>query len=150
MVVQGRGSHVFSLLFGGVGSDGGRVGSNSGLESQLGLGFGSADEGLEDLLVGGFEDDVAACGVGEALKDSVLLRLDVEAVAKLINKHVGAEVLERELELLEAVVDRDLDGDGGIRTGGVAGVMAWSRHDGLCWKVFDRRMCGTRVSPRWR
>jgi hypothetical protein len=52
--------------------------------------------------------------------------------AYLINQHVGAKVLEGELELLEAVVDRDLDGDGGVGTGAVAGVMAWSRHDGLC------------------
>lgn len=120
--------HVFDLLLG----DGGRVGSNSGLEPQLGLCFGSADEGLEDLLVGRLEDDVSACRIGEALEDSVLLGLDVEAVAKLINQHVGAKVLERELELLEAVVDGDLDGDGGIGSGAVAGVMAWSRHDGWC------------------
>jgi len=133
LVILSRG-HVFGCLLGGVGSDGGWVGSNSGLESQLGLGFGSTDESLEDLLVGGFEDDVAACGVGEALEDSVLLGLDVEAVAKLINKHVGAEVLEGEFELLEAVVDRDLNGDGGIGTGAVAVVMAWSRHDGLCFE----------------
>ena len=52
--------------------------------------------------------------------------------AYLINKHVRAEVLERELELLETVVDRDLDGDGGIGTGAVACVMTWSRHDGWC------------------
>ena len=52
--------------------------------------------------------------------------------AYLINKHVRAEVLEGKLELLEAVVDRDLDGDGGIRSGTVACVMAWSRHDGWC------------------
>ena len=82
MVILSRG-HVFGCLLGGVGSDGGWVGSNSGLEPQLGLCFGSADEGLEDLLVCRLEDDVAACGVGEALEDSVLLGLDVEAVAKL-------------------------------------------------------------------
>jgi len=75
--------HVFSLLLGGFGSDGSRVGSDSGLEPQLGLGFGSADESLEDLLVCRLEDDVATCGVGEALEDSVLFGLDVEAVAKL-------------------------------------------------------------------
>ena len=55
-------------------------------------------------------------------------------LAYLINQHVCTEVLERELELLEAVVDRDLDGDGGIWTGAVAVVMAWSRHDGLCFE----------------
>jgi len=82
LAILGR-SHVFGLLLGNVGSDGGWVGSDSSLEPQLGLCFGGADEGLEDLLVGGFKDDVAACRVGEALKDSVLLGLDVEAVAKL-------------------------------------------------------------------
>ena len=33
----------------------------------------------------------------------------------LINEHVHPEVPKRELELLEAVVDRDLDGDQGVR-----------------------------------
>ena len=51
-------------------------------------------------------------------------------LAYLINKHVCTEVLERQLELLEAVVDGDLDGDGSIRAGIVADVMAWSSHDG--------------------
>jgi hypothetical protein len=82
LAVLGR-RHVFGLLLGDFGSDGGWVGSNSGLEPQLGLCFGSADEGLEDLLVCRLEDDVAACGVGEALEDSVLFGLDVEAVAEL-------------------------------------------------------------------
>jgi hypothetical protein len=50
----------------------------------------------------------------------------------LINQHVCTEILERELELLQAVVDRDLDGNGSIRTGVVANVIAWSRHDGGC------------------
>ena len=61
----------------------GEVGSDSGLEPQLGLGFGSANESLEDLWVVGLKDDVAASRVGEALEDSVLLGLDIEAVAKL-------------------------------------------------------------------
>lgn len=69
--------------------------------------------------------------------------------AYLVNKHVGAKVLERELELLEAIVDRDLDGNGSIGTGAVARVMAWIRHDGLCWvgsvRSVDRWMCGTRA-----
>jgi len=38
----------------------GEVGSDGGLEPQLGLGFGSANEGLEDLWVVGLKDDVAA------------------------------------------------------------------------------------------
>jgi len=53
-------------------------------------------------------------------------------LAYLINKHVCTEVLQRELELLQAVVDGDLDGDGSIRAGIVANVMAWRRHDGGC------------------
>ena len=53
-------------------------------------------------------------------------------LAYLINQHVCTEVLERQLELLEAVVDGDLDGDGSIGAGVVADVMAWSRHDGRC------------------
>jgi hypothetical protein len=56
-------------------------------------------------------------------------------LAYLINQHVCTEVLERELELLQAVVDRDLDSDRGIRAGVVADVMAWSRHDGCCCEV---------------
>jgi len=51
-------------------------------------------------------------------------------LAYLINQHVCTEVLERELELLEAVVDGDLDSDGSIGAGVVADVMAWSSHDG--------------------
>ena len=53
-------------------------------------------------------------------------------LAYLINKHVCTEVLERQLELLQAVVDRDLDGDRGIGAGVVADMMTWSRHDGRC------------------
>ena len=53
-------------------------------------------------------------------------------LAYLINQHVCTEVLERQLELLQAVVDGDLDGDGSIWAGVVADVMAWSRHDGEC------------------
>lgn len=49
----------------------------------------------------------------------------------LINQNVGTEILERQFELFEAVVDGDLDGDGSIRAGVVAGVMARSRHDGM-------------------
>lgn len=59
------------------------IGSDGGLESELGLGLCGTNEGLEDLRVGGFEDDVAASGVGEALEDSLLFGLDVQAVAKL-------------------------------------------------------------------
>ena len=54
-------------------------------------------------------------------------------LAYLINQHVCTEVLERQLELLEAVVDGDLDGDGSVRAGVVADMMAWSRHDG--WRL---------------
>jgi len=53
-------------------------------------------------------------------------------LAYLINQHVCTEVLERQLELLQAVVDGDLDGDGSIRASVVANVMTWSRHDGRC------------------
>lgn len=53
-------------------------------------------------------------------------------LAYLINQHVCTEVLERQLEFLQAVVDGDLDGDGSIGAGVVADVMAWSRHDGGC------------------
>ena len=53
-------------------------------------------------------------------------------LAYLINQHVCTEVLERQLELLQAVVDGDLDGDGSVGAGVVANVMAWSRHDGGC------------------
>jgi hypothetical protein len=56
-------------------------------------------------------------------------------LAYLINQHVCTEVLERKLELLQTVVDRDLDSDGGIRAGIVADVMARSRHDGCCCEV---------------
>jgi hypothetical protein len=61
---------------------------------------------------------------------------EVQAIrlAYLINQHVCPEILERELELLQTVVDRDLDSDGGIRAGVVADMMAWSRHDG-CWML---------------
>jgi hypothetical protein len=38
----------------------GEVGSDGGLEPQLRLGFGGANEGLEDLWVVGLKDDVAA------------------------------------------------------------------------------------------
>lgn len=48
----------------------------------------------------------------------------------LINQNVGTEVLERQFELFEAVVDGDLDGDGSIGAGVIADVMAWSGHDG--------------------
>jgi len=78
--------------------------------------------------------------------------------AYLVNKHVGAKVFEGELELLEAVVDRDLDGNGSIGSGAVAGVMTWIRHDGWCCdgsvRSVDRWMCVTRAdlqaSPEWR
>ena len=54
-------------------------------------------------------------------------------LAHLINQHVSAEVFERKLELLEAVVDRDLDSDWSLGAGIIAGMMAWSRHgDGSC------------------
>lgn len=33
----------------------------------------------------------------------------------LIRQHVGTEVLERQLQLLEVLVHRDLDGDEGVR-----------------------------------
>lgn len=59
------------------------VRSHGSLEPELRLSLCGTDEGLEDLRIGGFEDDVAAGGVGEALEDSLLFGLDVEAVAKL-------------------------------------------------------------------
>ena len=66
-------------------------------------------------------------------------------LAYLINQHVCTEVLERQLELLQAVVDGDLDGDGSIRAGVIADVMAWSRHDGGC-EVGGVMWCVVRLS----
>lgn len=68
---------------------------------------------------------------GEASKRSQPWPGEQVRLTHLINQNVGTEILERELELLEAVVDGDLDGDKGVRAGVVASVMARSRHDGL-------------------
>ena len=60
-----------------------REGTDGGLETQLELRLRSANEGLEDLRLGGVERDVAAGRVGEALEDDRLLGLDIEKVAEL-------------------------------------------------------------------
>jgi hypothetical protein len=75
---------------------------------------------------------------------------EVQAIrlAYLINQHVCPKVLERELELLQTVVDRDLDSDGGIRAGVVADMMAWSRHDGCCCEVARVVRCVVREVHR--
>lgn len=53
-------------------------------------------------------------------------------LAYLLDKHVRAEVLQRQLQLLEtAVVEGNFDGDGSVRTS-VRGVMAGGRHDEKC------------------
>lgn len=50
----------------------------------------------------------------------------------LINQHIRAKVLKRELQLLEAIVDGDLDGDKGVRRDILAVVVTRSSHDVRC------------------
>ena len=80
---------------------------------------------MENMCVD--EDAVELEHLGSRQSELQCIRL-----AYLINQHVGTEVLERELKLLEALVDRDLNGDGGIGAGVVADMMTWSRHGGRC------------------
>lgn len=47
--------------------------------------------------------------------------------AYLINQHIRTEVPQRQLQLLEAVVERDLDGDEGVGRDDV-GVLSRGRH----------------------
>lgn len=64
------------------------------------------------------------------VKSFSLVRLSFQIrLTYLIDENVGTKVLERQLELLQAVVDGDFDGDGSIRAGIIASVMARSGHD---------------------
>ena len=64
---------------------------NGSLKTKLQLGLSSADESLEDLWVVWVERDKAARGVGEALEDDGLLRLDGEDVAELESDRVSSD-----------------------------------------------------------
>ena len=48
----------------------------------------------------------------------------------LVNKHVGPQILEWKLELLQAVVDRNLNSDKGVRRDILTVMMTRCGHDG--------------------
>lgn len=55
-----------------------------------------------------------------------------------IRQHVRPEVPQRQLELLQAVVDRDLDGDECVLRDGVGAALGWGSHGGgRVWHVVE-------------
>ena len=138
---------------------------DGGLETQLQLGLGGADESLEDLGVVWVEGDEAAGGVREALEDDVLIWLDAENVTELpltisafdvpatlvlspwsgsacgrddvtylIRQRLRPQITQRQLDLLQAIIDGDLDGDGRVQrdSAGVRCGHRVRRGDGRC------------------
>ena len=54
-------------------------------------------------------------------------------MTNLIRQHISSEVSQRQLQLLEAVVDRDLDGDESVWRKSVGVAVSRSSHVGRCW-----------------
>ena len=55
----------------------------------------------------------------------------MQSLTYLVRQHISPEVAERELKLLETIVDGDFDGDEGIRRDSARAVSSRSGHVGL-------------------
>jgi hypothetical protein len=107
---RGRGQRLLELIAGNMGS-----------QAELELCLCSAKERLVDLRLVSVESDVGTGRIGVALDDELLVLKDLQASTELEGKDMGAEVLERQLELPGLAAEQDLDGDGRVESDGDRG-----------------------------